>query len=620
MKFNHLGLLMIVLFTLTIAACGGEGSGGETSAPLLADQVEVTDTDGDGVANELDAFPDDPFEWRDNDGDGIGNNVDTDVNGDGLDDVISEVISPSGLRHPGVLQSASEINALAAALAQDDPYRQSLWTDMMGNARGRIDKTDWIPPLDLVDTNFHSPLKFAGAGLIRYVNDWVINGTPSSEESAITILNQWAEIRSFTPTGDTHKLVGGIFAGYLAHAAELLLCTDTNWPLEEQQAFKQMIRNIFVPMVNEDRMIGFNGNWDLAATWSAMAMAVLLDDKPLFDEQIEHLRTGWTNARISHYILDSGQNQESHRDQMHAGMGLTFLLMASQIAWTQGIDLYETDNRSVGKAFEHYAAWNLGEGDVPFQLYPCPVGSNSAHDYNTTMSVPGDVPRVFEIVYHHYLNYRGIELPFTKEVLDNITHPEGPGGNWSSHASAIYWDLDLSVDAAQRQAAPADVALNINPDYQGRSYLRVNAGGDHYVAMDGRAFTRSGWWASTSGTRTESHTQPIDGTEDDALYQSYRRTHNASMGYSINIPDGEYLLTLHFAEHLHDSVGQRVFDVSVEEQQLLDDFDIYAAAGKNRAYTHQQVITLTDGTLNISLDAEVGYALLNGIECEPYLP
>lgn len=44
------------------------------------------DIDGDGVANDQDAFPTDPSESVDTDGDGIGNNADTDDDGDGVSD------------------------------------------------------------------------------------------------------------------------------------------------------------------------------------------------------------------------------------------------------------------------------------------------------------------------------------------------------------------------------------------------------------------------------------------------------------------------------------------------------------------------------------------------------
>ena len=38
--------------------------------------IEVADTDGDGVADDIDAFPNDPLEISDTDGDGVGDNAD----------------------------------------------------------------------------------------------------------------------------------------------------------------------------------------------------------------------------------------------------------------------------------------------------------------------------------------------------------------------------------------------------------------------------------------------------------------------------------------------------------------------------------------------------------------
>ena len=48
----------------------------------------ITDTDGDGVDDPLDAFPMDPTETTDSDGDGIGNNADPDDDNDGYPDAV----------------------------------------------------------------------------------------------------------------------------------------------------------------------------------------------------------------------------------------------------------------------------------------------------------------------------------------------------------------------------------------------------------------------------------------------------------------------------------------------------------------------------------------------------
>ncbi len=48
------------------------------------DPTRTKDTDGDGIDDQDDAFPNDPSEWGDIDGDGIGDNTDNDRDGDGV--------------------------------------------------------------------------------------------------------------------------------------------------------------------------------------------------------------------------------------------------------------------------------------------------------------------------------------------------------------------------------------------------------------------------------------------------------------------------------------------------------------------------------------------------------
>ena len=62
---------------------------------------EITDRDGDNVADEYDVYPRDSTEWWDSDGDGVGDNsddfpfdatlVDGDWDGDGIEDDIDKL-------------------------------------------------------------------------------------------------------------------------------------------------------------------------------------------------------------------------------------------------------------------------------------------------------------------------------------------------------------------------------------------------------------------------------------------------------------------------------------------------------------------------------------------------
>jgi hypothetical protein len=62
-----------------------EGLAGNGYA-LEITQSGVQDLDGDGVADNVDAFPSDPDEWADSDNDGVGDNEDGDGDNDGMSD------------------------------------------------------------------------------------------------------------------------------------------------------------------------------------------------------------------------------------------------------------------------------------------------------------------------------------------------------------------------------------------------------------------------------------------------------------------------------------------------------------------------------------------------------
>jgi hypothetical protein len=58
----------------------------EDFCTIYVDKAAISDSDGDGVPDDQDAFPLNPDEWLDTDGDGIGNNADEDDDDDGMPD------------------------------------------------------------------------------------------------------------------------------------------------------------------------------------------------------------------------------------------------------------------------------------------------------------------------------------------------------------------------------------------------------------------------------------------------------------------------------------------------------------------------------------------------------
>ncbi|MFC5368856.1 malectin domain-containing carbohydrate-binding protein [Salinirubrum litoreum] len=171
--------------------------------------------------------------------------------------------------------------------------------------------------------------------------------------------------------------------------------------------------------------------------------------------------------------------------------------------------------------------------------------------------------------------------------------------------------------------------LTVEAATGGTVVAAVNAGGSDYTASDGTTYVADsnfdGSFGNSQGT-TET-TLEIADTDDDPLYQTER--YGDPLTYSVPVEDGTYEVTLKFAEIYHTSetdgsgdddgggdgeVGDRVFDVSIEGQQVLTDYDIYAEAGGLTAVDETVTVEVTDGTLNIDMPASQDFAKLSAFK------
>jgi len=97
-----------------------------------------------------------------------------------------------------------------------------------------------------------------------------------------------------------------------------------------------------------------------------------------------------------------------------------------------------------------------------------------------------------------------------------------------------------------------------------------------------------------------------------ALFQTARQDGSAGSPMEWNfgglVNGARYAVRLYFAEiAASPGVGQRVFDVSIEGQTVLDDFDIYAEAGENTGVVKTFVVTAgSDGNLDIDFSKVSG--------------
>ena len=155
------------------------------------------------------------------------------------------------------------------------------------------------------------------------------------------------------------------------------------------------------------------------------------------------------------------------------------------------------------------------------------------------------------------------------------------------------------------------------PDSNG-FVLRINAGGNQ-VDYNNETFIADTYF-DTGSTLV----RPQTGLPEP--YQSFRYSPSQQMSYKIPVPDGEYLINLHFAELWFGAtgggvggVGSRVFDVTIEGFEAEDNLDVFAAVGAETMMVRAYVVLVIDGFLNIdfsSLASDGGqrHPIINAIE------
>ena len=107
------------------------------------------------------------------------------------------------------------------------------------------------------------------------------------------------------------------------------------------------------------------------------------------------------------------------------------------------------------------------------------------------------------------------------------------------------------------------------------------------------------------GNVAEFPNNTIADTENDPLYQTVIWDVKA---YRLKVPNGTYTVTLKFCEPHYGETGKRVFGVKLQSKKVIDQLDIFAEVGQNRAldYTFEDVKT-DNGLLEIGFESIVEF-------------
>jgi hypothetical protein len=155
---------------------------------------------------------------------------------------------------------------------------------------------------------------------------------------------------------------------------------------------------------------------------------------------------------------------------------------------------------------------------------------------------------------------------------------------------------------------PTISAIEIVP--QTFAPIRVNAGGAAYTDPQGNV------WSADSGFTTGgsySNPRPVTGTSTPALYQ---KEHYATgpFQYQIAVPNGTYTVNLKFAEIYYTSGGNRIFNVAINGQTALPNFDPAQVAGAFTAVDRQVTVNVTTGQIVVRFTPVADLPTISAIE------
>lgn len=255
-----------------------------------------------------------------------------------------------------------------------------------------------------------------------------------------------------------------------------------------------------------------------------------------------------------------------------------------------------------------------------------------------------------------YSNCDEVELfnDVNKSSLGKLKNP-GIGQHFQFNNVNVQYNVLYAVGYVNGKAAAKDyIVLNnlpkapnfdalttdkadITKAKSGYNYIyRVNCGGSELTDSAGNTWLidthKSGQntWGSLSWTDNfeklpdffasqRTTFDPINGTKDPELFQSFRYGVD-KLYYEFPAPDGEYLVELYFTEPWYgtggglDCKGWRLFDVAINDNVVLKDFDIWAEAGHDNALKKTFKVKSTNGKIVISFpNVKASQAIISAI-------
>lgn len=270
---------------------------------------------------------------------------------------------------------------------------------------------------------------------------WVITGNEAYAIKSVEILNAYSNTLTGITGSNDNALTASLGGFILANAAEIMRYTYPAWSSTDVAKCEAMFRNVFVKEMNTFYATPAytNGNWGASVIKSMMAIGIFLNDRAIFNQAVDFFYSvNIDNGSIANYIInETGQCQESGRDQGHVWLGLNCLAEACEVGYKQNLDMFGALNNRLLAGYEYSAKYNLGN-DVPYIKWADVTGKYS--NWAVISAIGRGILGPSEIVYNHYVTRKQLTMPYTQQLLGQ-NRPEGAAGgvDGTGYGSLLYY-------------------------------------------------------------------------------------------------------------------------------------------------------------------------------------
>ncbi len=331
--------------------------------------------------------------------------------------------------HPGVLHTNERISYMRIMLQQklEPAYGSFLLLKEHPYAKSNYKMQGPFSVISRDGAFAYTKGKMEADFSAAYLNSvmWFLTNDKFHAEKSLEILTLYADSLQMIPKTNDAPLLAGLEGFKIIYSLEILKYTYHNIPKKKIRKIELMFKNLFIPVLERFYTAPpyTNGNWGPVVTKTYMAAGICFNDRNMYNKAKDFYLHAHDNGTIENYIDgETGQIQESGRDQGHPQLGLGAMATICELAWQQGDDLYSALGNRLLKGYEYVAKYNLGY-EVPYKQWTDITGKYCNW---TTISEKsrGSFRPIYEIAYNHFFRRKGFPMPYTLEVLKKI-RPEG---------------------------------------------------------------------------------------------------------------------------------------------------------------------------------------------------